>query len=32
MRSYYLRKYVKKIFLAAFLLLSLYSMFHSLTR
>ncbi len=32
MQSYYLRKYAKKILLAAFLLLSLYSMFRSLGR
>lgn len=30
MQSYYVRKYLKKALLAAFLLLSLYSMFKSL--
>jgi hypothetical protein len=32
MQSYYIRKYAKKFMLAAFLLLSLYSIFHSLGR
>ena len=32
MQSYYLRKYAKKFMLAAFLLLSLYSIFRSVAR